>query len=143
MEKIEFFEPDDAYGWLTALSAHPIEIDGQVWATAEHYYQAQKFADERIRQAIAAAPNAHAAKIVSKQYKSARRADWDDAKVDIMRQAFREKFKQHPQLAQQLVATGDAILVEVNIHDPFWGSGPDGNGQNWAGKLVMEVRAEL
>jgi predicted NAD-dependent protein-ADP-ribosyltransferase YbiA (DUF1768 family) len=39
--------------------------------------------------------------------------------------------------------TGDAELVEDSPTEPFWGIGPDGQGANWAGKVLMEVREKL
>ena len=37
----------------------------------------------------------------------------------------------------------DAELVEDSPFEPFWGIGPDGRGLNWAGRVLMEVRALL
>jgi predicted NAD-dependent protein-ADP-ribosyltransferase YbiA (DUF1768 family) len=34
-------------------------------------------------------------------------------------------------------------LIEDSPGEPFWGTGPDGAGLNWAGKVVMEVRDAL
>ena len=68
-------------------------------------------------------------------------ADWDTKKVDLMRRFVREKFK-NPLLRAMLVATEDATLVEGNTwNDTFWGV-CRGRGQNWLGKILMEVREE-
>jgi ribA/ribD-fused uncharacterized protein len=71
------------------------------------------------------------------------RPDCHEAKLEIMRRADAAKFTQHPDLAAQLLATGDAELVEDSPFEPFWGVGPDGQGLNWAGRVIMEVRASL
>jgi ribA/ribD-fused uncharacterized protein len=71
------------------------------------------------------------------------RPDWFEVERDIMRRADRAKFAQNPDLADALRATGDAELIEDSPFEPFWGIGPDGNGQNWAGQILMEVRASL
>ena len=55
----------------------------------------------------------------------------------------RAKFEQHPDLARNLVATGDARLVEESNMDAFWGIGKKGIGQNMLGVLLMEVRSSL
>ena len=71
------------------------------------------------------------------------RADWHEAKLGIMRQADLAKFTQHPDLAELLLATGDVELVEDSPSEPYWGIGPDGQGLNWAGRILMEVRQKL
>ncbi len=64
-------------------------------------------------------------------------------KLDIMRRADFAKFSQNPELGAFLLATGDAELVEDSPSDAFWGNGKDGSGLNWAGRVLMEVRAKL
>uniref|UniRef100_UPI00345E83CD NADAR domain-containing protein n=1 Tax=uncultured Duncaniella sp. TaxID=2768039 RepID=UPI00345E83CD len=49
----------------------------------------------------------------------------------------------NPALAEKLIATGDAELVEGNYwHDTVWGV-CDGVGENHLGKILMRVREEL
>lgn len=54
-----------------------------------------------------------------------------------------DKFRQNPELARQLPATGAAQLAEENA----WGDTFRGvchcRGQNWMGKILMAVRDEL
>lgn len=73
------------------------------------------------------------------------RADWESVKVDFMRDIVYAKFLQNPELAEKLLATGDAELIEGNHwHDTFWGvDSKTGAGKNWLGKILMEVRANL
>ena len=73
------------------------------------------------------------------------RADWESVKVDFMRDIVYAKFLQNPELAEKLLATGDAELIEGNTwHDTFWGvDSKTGAGKNWLGKILMEVRANL
>jgi predicted NAD-dependent protein-ADP-ribosyltransferase YbiA (DUF1768 family) len=42
-----------------------------------------------------------------------------------------------------LLGTEDAMLVEHTANDNFWADGGDGGGQNWLGRILMEVREEL
>lgn len=60
-----------------------------------------------------------------------------------MRRADLAKFTQHVELGALLLATGDAILIEDSANELFWGTEPDGKGQNWAGRVLMEIRSEL
>ena len=60
-----------------------------------------------------------------------------------MRRADFAKFSQNSNLGQKLIATGTAELIEDLPHEPFWGIGQDGAGANWAGRVLMEIRALL
>jgi hypothetical protein len=68
---------------------------------------------------------------------------WGDLRRNIMRRAIAATFTQHPDLARGLLATGTAALVEDSRWHPFWGIGPDGQGLNWIGRILMEVREKL
>jgi predicted NAD-dependent protein-ADP-ribosyltransferase YbiA (DUF1768 family) len=57
-----------------------------------------------------------------------------------MMEVLRLKFTQHPDLRSTLLSTGAAQIVYDDPLDPFWGSGPDGNGQNELGKLLTHIR---
>ena len=57
-----------------------------------------------------------------------------------MRNVLLTKFGQHPDLADKLLATGDALLIEDSKTDAYWGIGKKGNGQNWLGKCLMDIR---
>lgn len=55
----------------------------------------------------------------------------------------RYKFSQHMDLREALLATGDAVLVEGNWWgDTFFGV-CRGEGENWLGRMLMQVREEL
>ena len=71
------------------------------------------------------------------------RLGWEGVKDDIMREALRAKFTQHPALQTLLLATGDAELVEHTTNDRYWADGGDGSGRNRLGQLLMELRAQL
>jgi ribA/ribD-fused uncharacterized protein len=71
------------------------------------------------------------------------RADWHEVKLDIMRRTDAAKFAQNEDLRQLLLATADAELIEDSPSDPFWGIGQDGNGLNWTGRVLMDVRESL
>lgn len=67
------------------------------------------------------------------------RSDWEKVKVDIMRKIVKSKFTDI-ELMKKLKATGDAELVEGNTwKDFFWGICND-RGQNWLGRILMEIR---
>lgn len=104
------------------------------------YYITRKTEDERER--IYACDN----QSISVRAKNTKlRPDWDDIKIDFMKEMLRAKFHQGGRkLAQKLVDTGDIELLERNSWNSyFWGVDPDGNGENWLGILLMEVRDEV
>ena len=141
---VRFFHPKGPNGWLSNFSPHAVDLDGQVWPTAEHLYQALKFPhDAERRQRIRDAKSPGLAKRIAHEREAQPSVDWDSRKVDAMRQVLRLKFAQHPDLAEKLLNTADRRLVEHRTRDAFWGDGGDDSGQNWLGQLLMEMRKEL
>lgn len=157
--RVLYFARDRAaFGFLSHFHPSPIQLDGEVWPTVEHYYQVQKSDCADYRAAIRAARSPGMAKRLAAPPDAPRqvsqqswfrknatppRPDWSEVKLDIMRRADRAKFAQHPDLAERLLATGDAELGEDSPFEPFWGLGRDGRGLNWAGRVLTEIRAEL
>ena len=46
---------------------------------------------------------------------------WDqERKLNVMRVAVKAKFDQNPKLKEQLLATGDSILIEDSLEDDYW-----------------------
>lgn len=71
------------------------------------------------------------------------RPNWNDVKIDIMRDLVRQKFADHPMLAKKLLATGESPIEHSNWHgDTIWGT-HFGKGRNELGIILMEVRNEL
>ena len=114
--------------------------------TVEHYFQAAKADSIYDYIAIATAKTPGQAKRAGR--KAVLRHDWEDVKMNIMREALRKKFSD-PELKAKLLATGDQILEEGNTwHDNFWGvchcvKCQDTMAHNHLGKLLMELRSEL
>jgi N-glycosidase YbiA len=135
---IEHFEGE--YAFLSNFWPSPIVLDRITHPTVEHAYQAAK-ADNRLeRERLASLPTPGAAKRAGR--KVTLRSDWERVKVGIMEDLVRRKFAD-PDLAERLLATGEAELVEGNAwNDRFWGV-CRGEGRNELGKVLMRVRAEL
>lgn len=128
------------------LSLHSFSLDGRVWLTAEHYYQAHKFTSSPdIFNRIANCPDPFQAKAMAREHDNRRDPDWYPSKkaYNVMKAAVQAKFHQNPDLAQLLVATYPRPIIERTDNDDRWGDGPHGTGQNWAGKILMEIRDEL
>ncbi|BCH33180.1 hypothetical protein MesoLjLc_51100 [Mesorhizobium sp. L-8-10] len=138
-----FFYEQDFYV-LSNFSSFQVILDGIVFDTSEAAYHFEKFpGSPGLQQKIQLAPSAHEAFKLAERNKHLRRPDWDDVKVDIMRDILRAKVDQHEYVRRKLLATGDRELIEDSWRDDFWGWGPNRDGKNMLGRLWMEIRAEL
>lgn len=140
---IYFYSTTDEHGYMSNFARYSIHLDGKRWATTEHYFQAQKFVGTPHEEEVRAAKTAKEAASRGRERTRPLRRDWESVKDDVMRKAVRAKFDQHPDIAAQLVATGDAKLIEKTTGDHYWGCGTSGAGKNMLGVILMEIRAEL
>ena len=139
---IYFYDKFAPYYEFTNFYFAPISLDERTWKTTEHYFQAQKFVGTPYLDVIqmCATPR-EAFDFSRKPFVSRwRRNDWEGVKIDIMRKALLAKFLQHGDLRKKLKGTGKRALVERSPYDKFWGDGGDGSGQNWLGRLLVEIR---
>ncbi len=140
---IYFYSAHDAYGCFSNFSPHGLELKGVWWPTSEHYFQAQKFAGTEHEEAVRHAKTPKQAAEMGRERSRPLRANWEQVKDDVMREAVRQKFRTHADIRQVLLDTGDEDLIENAPGDVYWGGGADGSGQNRLGKILMEVRAQL
>jgi ribA/ribD-fused uncharacterized protein len=140
---IYFFSQSDTHRDFSNFASYPIDIEGERWATTEHYYQAQKFMDPALQAEIRNAEHAAKAKRLANKHKAAIRPDWDAVKDDVMYRCVRQKFAQHASMRELLLSTGDEDIVENAPNDYYWGVGRDGTGRNMLGCILMRLRNEL
>lgn len=128
------------YRWLSNFWEQPFTYQGITCMSMEHAFQAAKTRDQQEFLHVLSAANPSVAK--GRGRRVTLREDWEDIKVDVMRKLLRAKFSV-PDLAQKLLETGNAELIEENTwNDTFWGV-CRGVGENQLGKLLMEIRNEL
>lgn len=139
-QTINFYSTNDEYGEFSNFAAFPIKLDGLVWPTSEHYFQAQKFDDTAYCEKIRKAKTPMIAAQLGRDRKMKLRRDWESVKVDVMFKAVTAKFSQYEELKNMLLETGDARLVEHTENDSYWGDGGNGRGRNMLGQLLMRVR---
>lgn len=131
---------ENEYAFLSNFYNSPITIDGITYPTVEHFFQAMKSFNHNDRKRVADAPTPGIAKRMGRMLLL--RPDWEAVKEDIMYLGLRAKFTDK-ELAEQLLDTGDAELIEENEWgDRYWGV-CNGEGQNRLGKLLMKVREEI
>lgn len=140
MEDIFFWTRHDEHGYCSNFYRAPILIDDEIWPTVEHYFQAQKSYSHEDQAMILHCATPKEAKFAGYHVKL--RPDWEKVKEDIMLRGLRAKFKQHSDLKEKLLSTGDAALHEDSPWDKYWGYAK-GKGQDRLGKLLMQVREEL
>jgi|SRR5665213_750705 len=128
------------WDFLSNYYPAPVPLDGDLYPSVEHAYQAAKTEDAGWREQIREAPDPDEAKRLGRA--SPHRADWDQVKLPLMRELVGAKFRDSV-LRERFMATGDAILVEGNDWgDTFWGS-CNGQGANHMGVILMDLRARL
>ena len=134
------------YRFLSNFHYAPFEWKGCTWPTVEHAFQASKTKDPEKREAIRQAATPGQAKRLGRAVEL--REDWEQVKDSRMGRLVLLKFRQHPDLAKQLLATCEQNLVEGNHwHDLYWGKCycgvHAGFGKNRLGMTLMQTRAEL
>jgi ribA/ribD-fused uncharacterized protein len=126
-----------------AFDEPPITIDGVEFGGPEQFFQLMKSSGTESHAAAAAAmamASPFQAYAIGRTHQM--RDDWEDVKVDFMRQAVEAKFR-NPSLRALLLSTQDFPLLQLKPSENFWGSGADGTGRNVLGALLMELRQKL
>jgi ribA/ribD-fused uncharacterized protein len=136
-DRILFYSSTRNYFEFSNFYSSPIDLDGHIWPTVEHYYQAQKSTDQLDQKKVREAPTPGKAKRLGRKIRI--RPDWDEIKVDVMIRAVRAKFMQHADLRDLLLSTENATLHENSPHDMFWGI----HGKDMLGKVLMQIREEI
>ncbi|XP_077226116.1 cytidine/deoxycytidylate deaminase family protein isoform X2 [Tasmannia lanceolata] len=155
---IFFYKTWDPYGAFSNFSPHPLRIpdengDYLTWPTVEHYYQAHKFVGvndplardcvEQIKAAKSPEEAARMGRTMQMRHPGLVRPDWNKIKINLMYKALKCKFSIYPHLNSMLLSTAGSVLVEASPHDLFWGGGREGEGLNYLGRLLMQLRSEF
>ena len=143
MAEIKFWKNIGPYGCFCNFSKHPVEEDGIVYLTTEHYFQSKKFLDEENKMDIINSSTPHLCAQKGRERTRPLRKDWENVKDDIMYEALKLKCEQNPVVKAALLSTRDDIIIEDSPIDFYWGCGKDGSGKNMLGILWMKLREEL
>lgn len=115
-----------------------LKVDGKIYHSSEHYYQACKALNVDEHEMIRNTETPAATKKVARKITSFD-PNWDTNRLDVMRKVLEVKFS-IPELREALLATDGFELIEGNWWgDDFWGV-CDGQGENHLGKMLMEIR---
>lgn len=143
IEWFDSFEGPNPYDFLSNFYPSPIKMRRKRYPTGEHAFAAYKAATVEDHERIRTAKTPNQAKSIGRRVQL--RPNWEEIKYDVMRQVLRIKFAEGSELADKLLATGNALLIEgTNWNDTVWGvERTTMHGRNWLGHLLMARRAEL
>ena len=128
------------YAFLSNFYPCKFEFENFPYFNSEQAFQASKTTNTNDKRKIREAKDPGEAKRLGRKIKL--RPDWESVKLKIMEEILTEKFK-NPELKRRLLNTGNEELIEGNTWgDTFWGI-YNNRGQNWLGKLLMQVREKL
>jgi ribA/ribD-fused uncharacterized protein len=144
------------YGWLGNMAPYPVIYNSVTYKTTEALFQALRFENHpQVQKEIIAQTSPMSAKMVAKKYKHLLEEEGyellGEKDVANMRLCVNLKLEQHPDLAQQLIDTGSALIIEDCTSRPqgsgiFWGAAKTANGwtgKNILGEIFMDKRQEL
>jgi predicted NAD-dependent protein-ADP-ribosyltransferase YbiA (DUF1768 family) len=150
---ITFTSVDLPFGWLGNMSRHALKYKRKTWRSAEALFQALRFKNAKIREAIREQKSPMWAKFTAKGHADKMTVVPESAQdLANMELVLRLKLKQHPDLKDALLATGHETIIEDVSNRPaggrhaFWGMalvGGEWKGDNALGKLWMKLREEL
>lgn len=130
----------DEYDWLSNFYPARVRHRDWVYPTVEHGFQATKTVIQSEREWVQGARTPGEAKRRGKVITL--RPGWNNIRDRVMLHFVQRKFE-HPSLAERLMLTGQAELIEGNTWgDRYWGV-CGGRGQNKLGHILMRVRADL
>ncbi len=165
MESREVYRIWDGRHKLANFANTPVGIHRQqdgnfrdVFSSSEQLYQMAKFLPKEleIREAIRLCNDPSESKKITKANKDKIRPDWNDNfKYRVMAGIIRLKIRQNPDAKEDLLGTGNMEICEdadeyasknptkIQIEEMRrWGK-YKGEGQNWIGKILMDIRTEL
>lgn len=117
-----------------------VNLDGELYPSVEHAYQAAKTLNKSKRFTIQTAKDPATAKRLGRRV--SHRRDWKEVKLSVMEGLLKQKFSDG-ELRQRLINTGNEEIIEGNTWgDTFWGV-CNGKGENQLGKLLMKIREEI
>lgn len=130
------------------------EIDNIQYSSAEQYMMAEKaraFNDKESLDKILSTKNSRKQKELGRKIKNYDDEVWSKIRYEAVVKGNYAKFTQNENLKNQLLDTGNKIIVEASPYDTIWGIGLSEfdesrfnedlwRGKNLLGKAIMQVR---
>lgn len=145
-----------AWGPLSNFYNGSMKMDNMTFVTSEHCYQwhaCTEMLRDDIAEKVFHARTPKEAKQLASEVKLGSNV-WGTKRDDVMRNVIRAKAASNKEFRDELLNSGDKLLVESSPSDTYWASGLDHRttlttdpsyypGQNTLGKILTEVRSEL
>lgn len=138
------------YAFLSNFHPAEVMLDGVLYPTTEHAYQAAKTLDPQQREAIRnAATPGQAKRIGGRGGNITFRPDWDSVKDGIMMDLLQQKFSDPEMMIKLRHAAMKKGVVEYNNwHDNYWGhctcaQCASKTHQNKLGKMLTQIAAPV
>jgi hypothetical protein len=128
-------EPQGNVTYLSPKYLAPVKIGGVIYRSADHAYQAMRTLSKKARASVRAGKTVEDAR--ERAAKATVRKDWDEVKDEVLYEVTLAKFTQNPELADELIRTGNRALVH---------GGADAQEiypENAVGRTLMRVRDKL
>jgi ribA/ribD-fused uncharacterized protein len=153
-EAITYFSRSKDNKWLSTFNrGEPFNYDGLLYPTVEHAFHAQKVDDEKKEEYQELFTNdeidpSEAKKMGGKKNfelnSFSLRKDWDNVKLEKMKEITMEYYAANPKLAEKLRKTGSKKLLHTGFRiDDYWGIKKNGEGENNHGKILMKIRETI
>jgi ribA/ribD-fused uncharacterized protein len=112
------------------------------------------FSDSEVALKILSEKDPKEQKALGRLVKGYDDASWSKIRLGVVTDGNYLKFSQNKVLRDELLSTGDKVIVEGSPYDKIWGVGlqfdderiedeKNWNGENLLGKALMEVRSKL
>ena len=148
LDVLTFTAEDVQNGWLSNLSEHDVEYNGQIFTVEGLFHWLRFEGHPEIQAQLAKEANPEDALRVAMNSRHLLSKPDEGKAVAQMRECLRLKIEQHPNLVKKLLATGSKVLVMDCTANPkgddfFWGMAKRDDqwvGKNWLGRLWWEIR---
>ncbi|RPJ78119.1 MAG: NADAR family protein [Alphaproteobacteria bacterium] len=140
---LDFYSVKNSFGEFSNFALFPIVVEGLLWPSSEHYYQAQKFIDPLLKELVRNAATPFLAAQIGRDPNLPMRDDWDDIKDGVMLVVLRAKFSQYNVLKELLLSTNQSHIYEHTKNDCYWADCGDRTGLNKLGEQLMLIRKEI
>ncbi len=152
-----FHKPDEPNGYLSNWYLEEFILDNIKFTSMEQYMMYSKailFNDKKTADKILTSNNCGKIKSLGREVHNFNDKIWDKNKKNIVIKGLMAKFEYNLELRNELLKTGNKILVECAVGDRIWGIGlgmkdekrfdvEKWRGQNLLGQCLMIVREQL
>lgn len=156
---IYFWRPHEENGYLGNWYPSTFHAEDICFKNSEQYFMWRKLKlfdpdNSSLERSLLTTDDPKDMKDIGQRVENFIQHIWDAEKYGIMRAAVYAKFSANTDLLEQLLSTGDSVLVEASPFDRIWGIGLTAKdakrvgksgwrGENLLGKALMDVRKEL